>query len=148
MSAAEPLPPRVEIAIAVVERDGQFLIGLRPEGESLAGYWEFPGGKVTAGETAEDAARRECLEETGLEVRIVGTYPAIAYDYPHASVQLHFFACDRRSNRSRCRRGSAGSRGTNSAGTHFRPRTRSCCGCCWQAGPSSRWVPAKSRRGL
>ncbi len=75
MSAAEPLSPRVEIAIAVVERDGQFLIGLRPEGESLAGYWEFPGGKLDPGEQAADAARRECLEETGLEVRIVGDVP-------------------------------------------------------------------------
>ncbi len=43
---------RVEIAIAVVERDGEYLIGQRPEGATLAGYWEFPGGKVEPGESA------------------------------------------------------------------------------------------------
>jgi mutator protein MutT len=86
--------PRIEIAVAVVERDGMFLIGLRPPGAKLEGYWEFPGGKVQSGETAEDAARRECWEETGLAVRIVGQHPAVNHDYAHAAVRLHFFACE------------------------------------------------------
>jgi 8-oxo-dGTP diphosphatase len=82
-----------DIAVAVVERDGQFLIGLRPEGAPLAGYWEFPGGKTTPGEAPADAACRECREETGLAVRVVGTYPSAAHDYAHGSVRLTFFAC-------------------------------------------------------
>ncbi len=91
--SAEPLgSQRVEIAMAVVHRDGAFLIGLRAEGAPLAGYWEFPGGKVRAGETAEEAAVRECLEETGLEVRITGSYPSTRHDYAHANVALWFFA--------------------------------------------------------
>ncbi len=84
---------RVDIAIGVVERDGKYLIGLRCEGGPLAGYWEFPGGKVSAGETPEDAACRECLEETGLEVQLTGSYPPADHDYPHCRVRLHFFAC-------------------------------------------------------
>ncbi len=84
---------RTEIAIAVVQRGGEFLIGQRPNGAALAGYWEFPGGKIDPGETAEEAAYRECLEETGLEVCVSGRYPTVDYSYPHGLVRLHFFAC-------------------------------------------------------
>src|SRR5437764_2006476 len=56
------------IAVAVVEKDGHFLVGQRPEGVSLAGLWEFPGGKIEPGESPEAAAVRECLEETGVDV--------------------------------------------------------------------------------
>ncbi len=83
----------VEIAIAVVEHAGQWLIGLRPQGGPLAGYWEFPGGKVELGEGPEAAAERECYEETGLAVRVVGEFPLAEYEYDHASVRLHFFRC-------------------------------------------------------
>jgi mutator protein MutT len=94
MSAASPAPAgRVEIAIAVVEKEGRFLIGQRPAGTALAGLWEFPGGKVEPGEVPADAAVRECLEETGLVARITGQYPAAVHDYQHARVRLHFFAC-------------------------------------------------------
>jgi 8-oxo-dGTP diphosphatase len=86
--------PRVEIAVAVVEHDGRFLVGRREEGAPLAGYWEFPGGKIQPGESPEDAAVRECLEETGLRVRVTGRYCAADYDYPHAQVRLDFFACE------------------------------------------------------
>ncbi len=84
---------RVEIAVAVVRRGSEFLIGLRPDGGTLPGYWEFPGGKVEAGETAEEAAIRECFEETGLAVRITGAYATAAHDYEHARLRLHFMAC-------------------------------------------------------
>ena len=50
------LMPPTPIAVAVVRYDGKFLIGRRPEGVPLAGLWEFPGGKVHAGETPEAAA--------------------------------------------------------------------------------------------
>jgi 8-oxo-dGTP diphosphatase len=85
---------RVEIAVAVVERDGEFLIGLRGEGTPLAGKWEFPGGKIGEGESPEDAARRECWEETGVAVRITGSYPTTTFDYPHASLRIHFLAAE------------------------------------------------------
>ena len=55
------------IAIAVVLHNDCVLIGVRPAGATLAGLWEFPGGKIEAGETPNEAAERECLEETGLK---------------------------------------------------------------------------------
>jgi 8-oxo-dGTP diphosphatase len=81
------------IAIAVVEQDGQFLIGRREAGVALAGLWEFPGGKVEPGETPEQAAVRECREETGLTVAVVGAYERVEHRYAHGDVVLHFFAC-------------------------------------------------------
>jgi 8-oxo-dGTP diphosphatase len=81
------------IAIAVVEHDDRFLIGQRGPGVPLAGLWEFPGGKVEPGETAAQAAIRECREETGLTVRIVGEYPPHIQQYDHGHVELRFFHC-------------------------------------------------------
>lgn len=83
-----------EIAVAVIERDGMFLVGKRPEGVPLAGYHEFPGGKVQPGEQPAEAARRECLEETGLDIRVGARYPEVVYPYDHAVVRLHFFAAE------------------------------------------------------
>ena len=82
-----------QIAIAVVERDGHFLVGERPAGKPLAGYAEFPGGRVESGETPEQAAVRECFEETGLSVAVVRRYHDRRHDYAHDRVHLHFFAC-------------------------------------------------------
>lgn len=81
------------IAVAVVEHQGKFLVGRRPEGVALAGLWEFPGGKVRPGETPAAAARRECLEETGLDVVVGAPYPEVVQQYDHDRVHLHFFAC-------------------------------------------------------
>jgi mutator protein MutT len=82
-----------QIAIAVVECDDFFLIGQRPAGASLAGLWEFPGGKIEAGETPAAAAVRECREEAGLEVVAVRAYPVQQEAYAHDTVALHFIAC-------------------------------------------------------
>lgn len=79
-----------EIAIAVVEWNGLFLIGKRPDGAPLAGYWEFPGGKIEPGETPEVAASRECVEETGIEVSIGEAYPDVLHTYDHGTLNLHF----------------------------------------------------------
>ena len=63
------MPEPVEIAIAVVEHEGRFLIGLRPPGAPLAGLWEFAGGKLEPGETPQMAAARECLERGRTDAR-------------------------------------------------------------------------------
>lgn len=81
------------IAIAVVEHDGKFLVGPRPEGVPLAGLWEFPGGKVKPGESPQAAAVRECLEETGIEVIVQFSYPDHIQQYDHDHVRLYFFGC-------------------------------------------------------
>lgn len=81
------------IAIGVIQHEGKYLIGQRPAGKPLAGLWEFPGGKVEAGETPAEAAARECLEETGLRVVVGPQYPEVVQQYDHDRVRLHFFAC-------------------------------------------------------
>lgn len=81
------------IAVAVARRGNDVLIGQRPPGVPLAGYWEFPGGKAHSDETPRAAAARECLEETGLAVAVGAEYPGATHDYPHGRVELHFFAC-------------------------------------------------------
>ena len=81
------------IAIAVVEYADRFLIGRRPAGKPLGGLWEFPGGRVELDETPEQAATRECREETGLDVDVVGVYGCDDHQYAHDLVRLHFLAC-------------------------------------------------------
>lgn len=88
------------IAIAVVQRGDQFLIGQRPAGVALAGFWEFPGGKVQPGESPEAAAVRECAEEAGLIVAAKHRYPDRLHDYTHAQVHLHFIHCEVADNSS------------------------------------------------
>jgi 8-oxo-dGTP diphosphatase len=59
----------VEVAVGVLIRaDGQFLLTSRPAGKVYEGYWEFPGGKIEAGETVEQALRRELQEEIGVTI--------------------------------------------------------------------------------
>ena len=84
------LPART-IAIAVVECDGQFLVGPRPASSDLGGLWEFPGGKVEAGETPADAAIRECREETGVRLDNVQRIARHRHAYVHATLDLAFF---------------------------------------------------------
>ncbi|WP_452094349.1 8-oxo-dGTP diphosphatase MutT [Dongia soli] len=57
------------VAVALVDADGRVLLAQRPEGKSLAGLWEFPGGKVDPGETPEAALIRELHEELGIDVK-------------------------------------------------------------------------------
>jgi len=61
------LPSVLVSAVALVDRDGRVLLAQRPEGKKLAGMWEFPGGKVEAGETPEAALIRELGEELGID---------------------------------------------------------------------------------
>ena len=81
----------VEVVAAVIERaDGSFLLAQRPAGKVYAGWWEFPGGKIEAGESAMQALHRELSEELGIEV--LKAYPWITrvHVYEHATVMLHF----------------------------------------------------------
>jgi 8-oxo-dGTP diphosphatase len=81
-----------EVAAAVIERaDGTFLLAQRPAGKPYSGYWEFPGGKIEAGEDARGALVRELREELGIEVREATPWITRVYAYTHATVRLHFF---------------------------------------------------------
>jgi 8-oxo-dGTP diphosphatase len=82
----------VQVAAAVIERpDGSFLLAQRPAGKVYAGWWEFPGGKIEAGEAAERALARELREELGIEVRRAYPWVTRVHIYEHATVMLHFF---------------------------------------------------------
>ena len=71
MSGAEREPVDVAVGVLIEReadgREGRFLLTSRPEGKVYAGYWEFPGGKLEAGENVEQALRRELHEELGIE---------------------------------------------------------------------------------
>ncbi len=70
--------------------DGSFLLTSRPDGKVYAGYWEFPGGKLEAGETVEQTLRRELHEELGITIGAAELWKTQMVDYPHALVRLHF----------------------------------------------------------
>ena len=63
-----PHPVVLVVAAALVDVDGRVLLAQRPEGKPMAGLWEFPGGKMRAGETPEGALIRELREEVGIDV--------------------------------------------------------------------------------
>ena len=85
-----------EVAAAVIERpDGTFLLAQRPEGKPYPGYWEFPGGKIEAGEDVARALARELAEELGIEVRDATPWITRVYAYTHATVKLHFWRVTR-----------------------------------------------------
>jgi len=82
----------VDVAAAVIERpDGSFLLAQRPPGKVYAGWWEFPGGKVEAGEAPEHALARELHEELGIDVQTAYPWITRVHVYEHATVMLHFF---------------------------------------------------------
>lgn len=81
----------VDVAVGVLmQADGQFLLTSRPEGKVYAGYWEFPGGKLEAVESVEQALRRELQEELGITIGPAQVWKTQMVDYPHALVRLHF----------------------------------------------------------
>ncbi len=81
----------VDVAVGVLIRpNGDFLLTSRPLGKVYEGYWEFPGGKLEAGETVEQALRRELQEEIGITIGAVHPWKVEVVDYPHALVRLNF----------------------------------------------------------
>lgn len=86
--------PEIRIAAGVVRRNGRVLITRRkPEG-LLGGLWEFPGGKIHEGETAETACRREIKEEVGLNIVVDVHLTQVRHAYTHFKIVLEVFLCD------------------------------------------------------
>lgn len=91
----QPKPTLLVVAVALIDADGRVLIAQRPEGKSLAGLWEFPGGKVDPGETPEAALIRELKEELDIDTResclAPLTFASHTYDDFHLLMPL--YAC-------------------------------------------------------
>ena len=88
------MPDRIVVVAAVIEQDGRFLVTRRLTGTHLAGYWEFPGGKVHEGETQIQALEREMLEELNTGILNARRIFHISHDYSERSVELHFYRGD------------------------------------------------------
>ena len=69
-------------AVALIDADGRLLLAQRPEGKSMAGLWEFPGGKVEPGETPEDALVRELREELGVDATVGAPVACVPLETP------------------------------------------------------------------
>jgi 8-oxo-dGTP diphosphatase len=82
------LPTVLVVAVVLIDADGRVLIAQRPQGKSLAGLWEFPGGKVEAGERPEDALIRELHEELGIDVNAACLAPFVFASHAYESFHL------------------------------------------------------------
>ena len=83
------MKPRLRVvAAALFDERGAVLIAQRPEGKHMAGWWEFPGGKVAQGETDADALVRELREELGIESRVNKLLTTMSHEYPDRIVDL------------------------------------------------------------
>jgi 8-oxo-dGTP diphosphatase len=85
------------VACALIDTDGRVLIAQRPEGKALAGLWEFPGGKLDAGERPEVALIRELDEELGITVKEACLAPLTfaSYAYPEFHLLMPLYVCRR-----------------------------------------------------
>ena len=94
-TAADDPPLVLVAAAALVDADGRVLLAQRPPGKSMAGLWEFPGGKVNAGETPEAALIRELTEELGIDVAASCLAPVTfaSYSYPDFHILMPLYVC-------------------------------------------------------
>ncbi len=85
------------VAVALIDADDRVLIAQRPEGKALAGLWEFPGGKIDAGERPEEALIRELREELGIAVKEACLAPLTfaSYAYPDFHLLMPLYVCRR-----------------------------------------------------
>ncbi|WP_162305857.1 (deoxy)nucleoside triphosphate pyrophosphohydrolase [Oleisolibacter albus] len=93
--SAGPLPMLLVAAVALVDADGRVLLAQRPPGKSMAGLWEFPGGKLQPGETPEAALVRELAEELGIDTAESCLAPLTfaSHRYPSFHLLMPLFAC-------------------------------------------------------
>jgi len=78
-------------AIAIIENDGKILIARRQKDDPLKGKWEFPGGKIMAGETPEECLRRELREELDIDIEVGDLLYSTQHVYNHIAVELYFY---------------------------------------------------------
>lgn len=98
----------MNVAVGLVfNKERKILINRRPEGKTFAGYWEFPGGKIEAGETAVEALIREFFEETGLQLLKPTHFMALSYQMQEKEIHLHVFQCFEYQGEPQCLEGQA-----------------------------------------
>jgi 8-oxo-dGTP diphosphatase len=83
----------IRVVCALIEREGCVLLARRPAHKHLGGKWEFPGGKIEAGETPQAALARECAEELACAVEVGAALPAVTHAYPDRTIVLMPFVC-------------------------------------------------------
>ena len=89
------LDSMLDVVCAVIQRtDGRVLAAQRPPGKAQAGRWEFPGGKIEAGETAATALIREIREELGCDLRVGAPLTPVDHPYPGGVIRLHPFLAE------------------------------------------------------
>ena len=87
----EDTRPLVQVVAGILlDKNGRYLLSSRPEGKPYAGYWEFAGGKVEAGESDFQALQREFEEELGIRILAATPWLTKVHSYEHAHVRLHF----------------------------------------------------------
>ena len=96
-TGAEPLPIVLVAAVALVDADGRVLLAQRPPDKSMAGLWEFPGGKVQPGETPESALIRELKEELGIDVSAscLAPFTFASHRYESFHLLMPLYVCRR-----------------------------------------------------
>jgi 8-oxo-dGTP diphosphatase len=77
-----------EVTAAIIRKNGRILIARRAAGENMAGGWEFPGGKLEAGETPEECLKRELSEELSITAQIGSFFCESIYHYPKGTIRL------------------------------------------------------------
>ncbi len=85
--------PHLHVACALIEREGRILAAQRSRTMSMPLKWEFPGGKLDAGESPEACLKREIAEEMGIEVHISRALPMSTHRYPDFTITLYPFVC-------------------------------------------------------
>jgi len=83
----------IDVCCAIIENNGKILATKRGENMHLGGFWEFPGGKVEAGENAEECIIREIIEELNINIVILDNLPDVEHNYPEKSIRLIPFIC-------------------------------------------------------
>ena len=83
----------LEVTAAIIRQNGRILICQRPANKNCGLLWEFPGGKIEAGETGEQCVVRECQEELGVTLCVERELTDTVYEYPDRTVHLRFYLC-------------------------------------------------------
>lgn len=87
-------PFAVDVACAVIRKEGKILITRRRKKDHLGGFWEFPGGKRLGAESLGACLERELWEELGIRVRPIRFLSHVDYRYPEKKVALYFYECE------------------------------------------------------